>query len=60
VVERLITLKKKYPNFVVSGIKQLSLMKGNWGGIGTTTVQCPSWATFIRSDGKSEAPMLYR
>src|SRR5215469_7314730 len=44
VVERLISLKKKYPNFVVNGIKQLSLMKGNWGGIGTTPVQCPSWA----------------
>jgi Fe-coproporphyrin III synthase len=27
IVERLITLKKKYPNFVVNGIKQLSLMK---------------------------------
>jgi Fe-coproporphyrin III synthase len=37
-------LKKKYPNFVVNGVKQLSLMKGNWGGIGTTPVQCPSWA----------------
>ncbi|MGA9153207.1 MAG: hypothetical protein WBZ36_21725 [Candidatus Nitrosopolaris sp.] len=44
VVERLISLKKKYPNFVVNGIKQLSLMKGNWGGIGTTPVQCTSWA----------------
>jgi len=31
VVERLIALKKKYPNFVVNGIKQLSLMKGNLG-----------------------------
>jgi len=27
-VERLIALKKKYPNFVVNGVKQLSLMKG--------------------------------
>jgi Fe-coproporphyrin III synthase len=59
VVERLITLKNKYPNFVVNGIKQLSLMKGNWGGIGTTPVQCLLGYTFIRSPGKSEA-MLYR
>ena len=44
VVEKLIALKNKYPNFVVNGINQLSLMKGNWGGIGTTPVQCPSWA----------------
>ena len=34
VIGRLIALKKKYPNFEVNGIKQLSLMKGNWGGIG--------------------------
>ena len=28
VVERLIALKKKYPNFVVNGVRHLSLMKG--------------------------------
>ncbi|MFY9794585.1 MAG: radical SAM protein [Candidatus Nitrosopolaris sp.] len=44
VVDKLIALKEKYPDFVVNGINQLSLMKGNWGGIGTTPVQCPSWA----------------
>jgi Fe-coproporphyrin III synthase len=44
VVENLISLKNKYPDFVVNGEKQLSLMKGNWGGVGTTPVQCPSWA----------------
>jgi hypothetical protein len=44
VVDRLISLRKKYPHFVINGEKQLSLMKGNWGGIGTTPVQCPSWA----------------
>ena len=44
VVDKLIDLKEKYPNFVINGKKQLSLMKGNWGGIGTTPVQCPSWA----------------
>ena len=44
VVDKLVVLKNKYPNFVVNGIKQLLLMKGNWGGIGTTPVQCPSWA----------------
>ena len=44
VVDSLIALRKKYPNFVINGEKQLSLMKGNWGGVGTTPVQCPSWA----------------
>jgi Fe-coproporphyrin III synthase len=44
VVDNLISLRKKYPHFVINGEKQLSLMKGNWGGIGNTPVQCPSWA----------------
>jgi MoaA/NifB/PqqE/SkfB family radical SAM enzyme len=44
IVDNLISLRKKYPDFVINGEKQLSLMKGNWGGIGTTPVQCPSWA----------------
>lgn len=44
IVDELISLKRKYPNFVINSEKQLSLMKGNWGGTGTTPVQCPSWA----------------
>jgi Fe-coproporphyrin III synthase len=44
VVDNLIALRNKYPGFVINGEKQLSLMKGNWGGIGTTPIQCPSWA----------------
>lgn len=44
VVDTLIELKEKYPQFVVNFKKQLLLMKGNWGGVGTTPVQCPSWA----------------
>ncbi|HKU49127.1 MAG TPA: radical SAM protein [Nitrososphaera sp.] len=44
VVDKIIELKKKYPNYVINSPKQISLMKGNWGGVGTTPVQCPSWA----------------
>lgn len=44
VVDRLIDLHEKYPEFVINFKEQLLLMKGNWGGIGTTPVQCPSWA----------------
>ena len=44
VVDKLIRLRKIHPNFVINGEKQLSLMKGNWGGVGTTPVNCPSWA----------------
>ena len=44
IVDNIIELRRKYPNFVINGEKQLSLMKGNWGGVGTTPIQCPSWA----------------
>jgi MoaA/NifB/PqqE/SkfB family radical SAM enzyme len=44
VVDKLIEMRKKYPDFVINGEKQLTLMKGNWGGVGTTPVDCPSWA----------------
>jgi hypothetical protein len=43
-VDKLIELKDKYPEFVINGQKQLELMKGNWGGSGTTPIECPSWA----------------
>ena len=33
VVEKIIQLRRKYPDFVINGEKQSSLMKGNWGGI---------------------------
>src|SRR5581483_3432823 len=44
VVDKIIELKKRYPAFVINTSKQISLMKGNWGGVGTTPVDCPSWA----------------
>ena len=44
VVDKLIALRRKYPDFVINNEKQISLMKGNWGGVGTTPVQCPTWA----------------
>jgi hypothetical protein len=44
VVDNLVDLRKRFPKIVVNGEKQLSLMRGNWGGTGTRPVQCPSWA----------------
>lgn len=44
VVDKIIKLHRKYPDFVINDDRQLSLMKGNWGGVGTTPVQCPTWA----------------
>jgi Fe-coproporphyrin III synthase len=44
VVDKLIALHNKYSKFVINNEKQLLLMKGNWGGVGTIPVQCPAWA----------------
>lgn len=44
VVDKLIALHRKYPDFVVNSEKQISLMKGNWGGVGNIPIQCPTWA----------------
>ncbi|HEY7111199.1 MAG TPA: radical SAM protein [Nitrososphaeraceae archaeon] len=44
IVDDLIELRRKYPKYIVNPEKQLSLMKGNWGGTGTTPIECPSWA----------------
>jgi organic radical activating enzyme len=44
VVDDIISMKRAYPDYIVNTEKQISLMKGNWGGIDTTPVQCPSWA----------------
>lgn len=44
IVDEIISMKKLYPDYIVNTEKQISLMKGNWGGIETTPVQCPSWA----------------
>jgi MoaA/NifB/PqqE/SkfB family radical SAM enzyme len=44
VVENIIRMKRKYPDFVINPVKQILLMKGSWGGVGTTPVNCPTWA----------------
>jgi hypothetical protein len=42
VVDGIISFKKLYRDYVANTEKQISLMKGNWGGIDTTPIQCPS------------------
>jgi Fe-coproporphyrin III synthase len=50
-------LKTKYPDFIMNTEKQLELMKGNWGGINTTPVNCPSWAILsLDHKGMSKQP----
>ena len=44
IVDDILSLKKSYPDYIANTEKQILLMKGNWGGIKTTPIQCPSWA----------------
>jgi hypothetical protein len=44
IVDKLIEVKGKFPEFIINIQKQLELMRGNWGGTGTTPILCPSCA----------------
>jgi hypothetical protein len=57
VVNELIALREKYPDFVINSKKQLMLMKGNWGGIGTMSFV---GNTIFRPYGKRKEALLYR
>ena len=53
VIDNIIGLQKKYPDFIMNTEKQLQLMKGSWGGTKTTPIDCPSWA-ILSIDHKGE------
>jgi len=45
VVDDIIAMKEKYDDdYIINPTYQLELMKKNWGGKGTTPVDCPTWA----------------
>ncbi|GIU71384.1 MAG: radical SAM protein [Candidatus Nitrosocaldaceae archaeon] len=44
VIDNLIRLQKQYKNFIMNPPEQLSLFKGNWGGIGNIPTKCPIYA----------------
>jgi hypothetical protein len=45
VVDELIDLQKtQYKDYISNPKNQLELMKKNWGGKGTTPIDCPTWA----------------
>ena len=58
VVDDIVSMKKQYPdNYIINPEKQLQLMKRNWGGTGTTPIDCPTW-TIISVDhmGREKMP----
>ncbi len=57
IIDNIVKLKRKYPDFIMNTEKQLELMKGNWGGIKTTPVDCPTWAILsLDHKGKAKQP----
>ena len=44
VVDEIMAMREKYPDYIINPDSQLELMKKNWGGKGTTPVDCPTWA----------------
>lgn len=45
VVDDIISMQKQYDDdYIINPTSQLELMKKNWGGKGTTPVDCPTWA----------------
>ena len=45
VIDRLLELKSnQYKDYIVNPKHQLELMKGSWGGKGTTPIDCPTWS----------------
>ena len=54
IVDGLIQLKRDYPDFVINSEKQLSLMKGNWGGTWYHSYSMSHMGnTLLRSYGKN-------
>jgi Fe-coproporphyrin III synthase len=56
-VDQIISLRDKYDDYLINPKKQLELLKRNWGGLGTTPVDCPTW-TIVSVDhmGREKRP----
>ena len=55
IVEDILSLKQKYPHYVINEEKQLNLMKNTWGGNANGPINCPNWAIIAldhRADDK--------
>ena len=44
ILDIILELKKKFPDYVINEVKQLNLMRNPWGGDKTGPTNCPNWA----------------
>lgn len=58
VVDEIIDMQKnEYKDYIVNPKNQLELMKRNWGGSGTTPIDCPTWAILsVDHKGRDKMP----
>jgi MoaA/NifB/PqqE/SkfB family radical SAM enzyme len=58
IIDEIISMKEKYDDdYIINPTKQLELLKRNWGGEGTTPIDCPTW-TILSVDhlGRQKMP----
>ena len=46
-LDKIIALKRKYPNYVIHEEKQLNLLRSPWGGDKNMPINCPNWAILV-------------
>jgi len=46
-LDKIITLKRKYPDYVIHEEDQLNLLRSPWGGDKTKPINCPNWAILV-------------
>lgn len=58
VIDMLLDMKQnQYKDYIVNPRKQLEIMKCNWGGKGTTPIDCPTWAIIsVDHMGREKSP----
>jgi MoaA/NifB/PqqE/SkfB family radical SAM enzyme len=57
VLDKIIALRRKYPNYVINEEKQLNLLRATWGGNRNGPTNCPNWAIItLDHQGQQKRP----
>ncbi len=47
IINQIISLKEKFPNYIIHETKQLELLRAPWGGDEKGPIKCPNWAILV-------------
>ena len=56
IIDQIISLKRKYPDYVIHEEKHLNILRSPWGGDQNGPIKCPTWAILVldhRGDEKT-------